>query len=277
MGVARLELPPSFAGCAYSAEQNFDTATITVNLTSPAKVTVSLTVFVSPLAPVIWTKLTATGNAAPLAITLNTTVRTMFYHRDSGFKYNATFPLQTTASCGADSTDAGVSRSAEFAGSDSINVVGAIHHSVRAPSAASTPAAGTPATCAAAKDVGGRTSTELGFSLEAGERNAVTVATVVRTTRDPGCVARPVIGSAPLCGLATTDATSAAVSILADLTAVTQDQAQREHAASWEAFWNVSGVSMPDAPETEDFWYGAQSVLNQAIPHRGQVGAACKA
>ena len=48
------------------------------------------------------------------------------------------------------------------------------------------------------------------------------------------------------------------------------EQAAADHAASWKAFWAVSSISLPSAPETEAFWYGAQYVLNSAIPHAGQ-------
>jgi hypothetical protein len=75
--------------------------------------------------------------------------------------------------------------------------------------------------------------------------------------------------ASPLCGLST-DAAAAAATIAAALTEVTLEQAAADHTAQWNTFWNASTVSFPDAPETEDFWFGAQYILNSAIPHAGQ-------
>ena len=111
LGVARLGLPASFAGSSYSAVQDVDNATVTVTLTAPdgtaggagpgASITAKL--WVSPLAPVVWTELSytapagsATGSAGgggggdPITITLNTTVRDHFYHRSGA--PSKTFP-----------------------------------------------------------------------------------------------------------------------------------------------------------------------------------------
>ena len=216
----------------------------------------SLVLWVSPRAPVIWSRLTAEGNAAPLAVSLNTTVRDWFYHRDTGFRYNASFPLATTATCTGD-TEASVTRATDFAGAQvpaananggSASVTGAIHHTIRAPAAAG-------ATAAAARPcvTTGKTSASLSFSLAAGDASAVVATTVVRVNRDPSCVARPLTGSNPLCGL-TTDAATTAAAIAHDLKSVTIDQAAADHAAHWTSFWNASGISLPDAPSTEDFW-----------------------
>ena len=79
----------------------------------------------------------------------------------------------------------------------------------------------------------------------------------------------PVGGSSPLCSLPA-DAATAAATIAKDLATVTVDAALSDHAEHWNAFWNVSSISLPSAPETEAFWYGAQYVLNSAIPHAGQ-------
>eukprot|EP01050_Picozoa_sp_SAG11_P019251 SAG11_NODE_3037_length_2743_cov_6.772693_1_plen_308_part_10 len=142
LGVARLNLPAAFAGAAFAAEQDFDNARVTVNLTSVGGAMVSLELWVSPRAPVIWSRLSSAGHTAPLALSLNTTVRDHFYHRDSSFRYNASFPLATTAACGgAGGADGVVTRATDFAGASvpaaaenggSGSVTGAILQSVRA-------------------------------------------------------------------------------------------------------------------------------------------------
>jgi hypothetical protein len=273
LGVARLNLPTDFAGAAFAAEQDFDNAKVTVNLTSIGGATVSLELWVSPRAPVIWSKLSSTGHTAPFALSLNTTVRDHFYHRDGNFRYNASFPLATSAVCGgAGGADATVTRATDFAGSSvpaatenggSGSVTGVILQSVRAP--AGTSALAAKPSCS----VQGKTSSIVDFMLAPGATSAVVTSTVVRVSRDPSCVVRPLLGSAPLCGLSA-DAASAAAAIAADLAAVTLAQAAVDHAAHWAAFWNASAVLLPDAPSTEDFWYGAQHAINSAVPHEGQ-------
>ena len=268
IGVARLGLPAEFLGSSFSAEQDFDRATITVNLTSATGVQVSVRLFVSPLAPVIWSEIQSEGNSAPLDITLNTTVRDWFYHRDANFRYNASYKVATTASCaGRDGADAAVTRATEFADArvpaatangGSAGVTGAIYHSVRAP-------AGVAAHCS----VTGQTSASLSFSLAQGVAGRVVTTTVVRVSRDPSCVARPTVGAADLCGL-TTDAAASAATISESLKDVTLAQATEDHSAHWTKYWNASAVSLPDALSTELFWYGAQHALNSAIPHAGQ-------
>lgn len=268
LGVARINLPPSFAGCSFAAEQDFDRARVTVNLTSCLGVTVSLELWVSPRAPVIWSRVSSEGNTESLAITLNTTVRDHFYHRDMGGRYNASFPLATSATC-ASSTDATVSRATDFSGASvpaalenggSGSVTGAIHHTIRAPSPSPPPPP-----CS----VTGKTSATVSFLLSAGTANAVTTTTVVRVNRDPTCVARPLIGGSSLCDLPP-DAVTAAAMIAKDLRSITLEQAAADHAAHWSKFWDASSVSFPDAPSTEDFWYGAQHAINSAVPHEGQ-------
>ena len=261
IGVARLNLPSSFVGSTFTAAQDYDAATVTVNLTTstPDKVTVSLVLWVSPIAPVVWSQITAEGNASPLQLTLNTTVRDHFYHRDTNFRYNTSFPLATSAACGGGSADATVSRGSDFVESG-VSITGAIHHTLRLPSGAAAPV------CTTA----GQTSATLAFHVAAGAANTVTATTVVRTSKDPPCVVRPVAGSEPLCGLPLDQAVAAAATIAKDLASASVEQARADHSAHWSSFWKVSRVSMPDAPETEDFWYGAQYVLNSAIPHEGQ-------
>jgi hypothetical protein len=281
IGVARLKLPAEFVGSSFSAEQDFDSATATVNLTSTTGIVVTLRLFVSPLAPVIWSELQSEGNSEPLEITLNTTVRDWFYHRDANFRYNASYRVATTASClehdGTDASDAVVTRATEFAGArvpaatqngGSAGVTGAIHHSVRVPAATAGTAAMAPR--APRCSVAGQTSASLNFALAGGEAGKIVTSTVVRVSRDPSCVARPT-GVSPdlLCGL-TADAAASAGKIAMDLKGVTITQAKEDHSAHWAAYWNTSAVSLPDAPSTELFWYGAQHALNSAIPHPGQ-------
>ena len=276
LGVARLVLPAEFTGSIFTAEQDFDHATVTVNLTSITGITVSLRLFISPRAPVIWSELSSEGNSAPLAITLNTTVRDWFYHRDANFRYNASFKLATSAACpDGGSADAVVTRATEFEGASvpaatdnggSAGVTGAIHHTVRASATASQSA-----TMATQCGVTGQTSASLSFALAPGAAEKVVTTTVVRVSRDPACVARPVVGGdvSPLCDL-TADAAGSAAKIAESLKDVSLVQAKEDHAAHWETFWNASSISLPDAPSTELFWYGAQHALNSAIPHEGQ-------
>ena len=141
-------------------------------------------------------------------------------------------------------------------------MIGGIHHTIRAAASYTDSSAAAPS-CT----VGGKTSTSLKFSLAAATPTAVS--TVVRTSRDPSCVARLIIGSSPLCGL-TNDTTTAATAIAKDFASVTLSQARLDHASHWASFWNVSSISLPGAAETEAFWYGALYVLNSAIPHAGQ-------
>ena len=105
---------------------------------------------------------------------------------------------------------------------------------------------------AATCSVAGKTSASLAFAL--GKGAPVEIVTAVRTSRDPSCVARPTTTTdSKLCGLGE-DATAAGAKILADAKTVTLAVAQRDHRESWQAFWNVSTISLPDAPETEAFW-----------------------
>jgi hypothetical protein len=272
LGVARLNLPADFAGCTFAAEQDFDHAKVTVNLTSAVGAVVSLQLWVSPRAPVIWSKLSSSGHAAPLSLSLNTTVRSMFYHRDTGFRYNASFPLATGATCGPEGSDASVSRATDFSGArvpaarangGSASVTGAIYHTLR-------PAASSRRQRPMARNscvVQGKTSATLKFQLPPHTQQIVS--TVVRISRDPSCVHRPAIGSAPLCNLPT-NADSAAEAIAKDFASIHFSQAEADHALHWAKFWNASSVSLPDAPGTEDFWYGAQHAINSAVPHEGQ-------
>ena len=247
LGIARLSLPPSFAGGRFHAVQDLDSASVTVQLSSTAGATVTATLFVSPRAPLIWTTLESSGGGeaqsdAGIDVVLNTTVSAHFFHRDPHI--NCTFPVMTQASCGAGGDDATVTRASDFAGSGEA-VVGTIQHSLRAGAGASDQAA---ATCS----VAGKTSASLAFAL--GKGAPVEIVTAVRTSRDPSCVARPTTAAASkLCGLGA-DATAAGAKILADAKTVTLAEAQQDHRESWQAFWNVSSISLPDAPETEAFW-----------------------
>lgn len=160
MGVARLTLPPEFAGGKFRAEQDLDSATVTVTLTSSAKATVEVSMFVSPLAPLIYTSLTSSGgsNGGSIPVTLNTTVLPHFYHRDPNI--NTTFPVKTTATCGAGGI-AGVTRASDFAESDEA-VIGAIQHAVVGPAIGRDEAdADDEASCS----VAGETSASLSFTL----------------------------------------------------------------------------------------------------------------
>jgi hypothetical protein len=94
LGVARLSLPAAFAGASFSAEQDLDSASATVNLTSAQGQTVSVTLFVSPRAPLLHTTI---RSPSEVVVTLNTTVLDHFWHRDPNI--NTSFPVATSATC----------------------------------------------------------------------------------------------------------------------------------------------------------------------------------
>ena len=96
LGVARLGLPLSFEGASYTATQDVDEASITINLTK-AGVTVSATVFVSPIAPLVYSTISVSGGGT-VAMTLNTSVKDHFYHRESN-GYNVSYSMATAAGC----------------------------------------------------------------------------------------------------------------------------------------------------------------------------------
>jgi hypothetical protein len=262
LGVTRIGLPASFTGCDFSAEQDIATATVHVNLTSKAGVTVSVSLFVSPLSPSVWTTVSTSGTATEVAVTLSTTVLSHFYHREQ--HVNTTFPVQTSAVCGASGATSTVTRASDFAESDLV-ITGAIQHTTRSSRGGRDSEAAVPPSC----HVTGSTEATLSFTLV--PQQPISIVSVVRTSKDPECVPRPDVGgsAAPLCGLSS-NATLAAEAISRDLSSVTLEQAAADHAASWKAFWAVSSISLPSAPETEAFWWGAQYVLNSAIPHAGQ-------
>ena len=273
LGVQRLHLPASFAGAAYSAVQDVDSAYIQVNLTSQAGVTVSATLFVSPLAPVFYTTITVHGSSSPLTLSLNTSVKDRFYERENN-GYNTSYAMATTAACSGQSTSM-VTRDSEFAEAPSnTSITGAISSTVLGggggggSGGSSSSKGGGGSGGSAACVTGGQTSATLTFSASAAA--PTTVASVVRTTKDPSCVALPKLGTPPLCGLSTTDSAAAAALVVKSAAGITLEEAAADHAQSWAAFWNVSSISLPDAPETEDFWFGAQYVANSAIPHEGQ-------
>jgi hypothetical protein len=146
-----------------------DAATVSVNLTNSMGVTFTATLWVSPIAPVVWSELSVTGGGS-VDVELNTTVLRHFYHREN--TYNVSFPTPTTAACNPTSSPI-VTRSSEFEGSNA-TVIGAIHHTVRGSSA-------TP-TCSTSGDA----SASVRFTVS--PSSSVTVSTVVRTSRDPDCV-----------------------------------------------------------------------------------------
>ena len=260
LGVTRIGLPASFTGCEFSAEQDIATATVHVNLTNKAGVMVSVSLFVSPLSPSVWSTVRTSGTTADVAVTLSTTVLSHFYHREPHI--NTTFPVQTSAVCGASGATSTVTRASDFAESDLV-ITGAIQHIVRSSRGDRDSAAAVAPSC----HTTGPTEATLSFTLA--PQQPVSVVSVVRTSKDPECVPRPSSSAAPLCGLSS-NVTLAAEAIMQDLGSVTMEQAAADHAASWKAFWAVSSISLPSAPETEAFWYGAQYVLNSAIPHAGQ-------
>lgn len=259
MGVTRVGLPPELFGDAvFSAEQNIDAATVRVNLTSStSKAAVSIKLFVSPLAPLIWTTVSSVGSTTPVAVVLNTTVLPHFYYRSPHI--NTTFPVKTSARCAAGV--AAVTRASDFASSHEA-VTGSIQHAV-VPST-SNPTEQQTANCS----VSGETSASLSFVVAS--ETPISVVTVVRTSRDPACVARPTQrGQTQLCGLSA-DPLESGAKILQDAATISLSDAVAEHAASWQHFWNLSRISLPQAPETERFWHGAKYILNSAIPHEGQ-------
>ena len=254
LAVARLQLPPAFVGSAFAAEVDLDSATATVHLTSSAGVTVTLTLFVSPLAPVFWTELTA---SAPVqGVTLNTTVRDHFTF-GAADKTHVNWPVPTSASC-VGSSAASISRGTEpaevLAKGDGVR--GAVHHTIMQQQ---------PKRHVACETTGA-TSAALTFDLAVDE--AVTIATVVRVSRDPSCVVRPQggAGAATLCSLGS-DPVAAAAAIAADIASIPMAVAKADHQAHWDSFWNESSISLPQAPDTEAFWFGANYILNSAVPH----------
>lgn len=189
----------------------------------------------------------ATGS---IPVVLNTTVLDHFYHRDPNI--NTSFPVKTTAACGAGGV-AAVSRASDFAESDAA-VTGAIQHAIVGEETG---------VCS----VEGETSASLSFALTGSV--PVSIVTVVRTSRDPGCVVQPTTRKANLCRISA-DAATAATEILHSLNDVTVSEAKADHTTAWQEFWNQSTISLPSAPETERFWYGSQYILNSAIPKEGQ-------
>lgn len=237
MGVARLILPPDWNTTAYNAVQDVDEALIHVNLTNADGVKLCATIWVSPIAPVIWTEITVVGSATPIALALNTTVLKHFYHREAS--YNATFPTPTTALCAPETNGAVVTRASDYVGSNA-SVTGVIQHAIR----------GSPTPeC----DTSDSSSTVLRFSVS--PTTTTVVSTVVRTSRDPTCV--PLPGEPLNCGFST-NPVAAAASISAAVQEISVKQARLDHDDHWAEFWNTSSISLPQAPLTEDFWYGAQ-------------------
>jgi hypothetical protein len=266
MGVARITLPPEFAAAPFKAEQDLDSDSVTVSLSSSSAsagaTVINVSLFVSPLAPLIYTTFSSSGGSGqPIPIVLNTTVLPHFYHRDPHI--NTSFPVTTSATCSGGGDVAGVTRASDFAESN-VAITGAIQHAL----------VGAATAHKASCSVVGETSASLAFELGGGggdgDASPVSVVSVVRTSRDPSCIARPTTSGPPkLCGLGS-DAAAAAAKIHDDLKAVTVAEAKADHYDSWQRFWNTSTVSLPDAPETERFWYGAQYILNSAIPKEGQ-------
>lgn len=211
-----------------------------VNMTS-AGATVSIMLRVSPIAPVVWTTISSTGNAAPIPITLNTTVLDHFWERTSG--YNTTYAVDTTASCDDDGTSAAVSRSSEWHGSSAIGVNGVIRHTVRMGTGADMGVRSS--TCG----VTNNTSASLSFMVSAGATGAANIASVVRTSRDPACVPLPTLSGAapPVCDL-TPDALVAAKTIAAAVAGVPLADALAHHAAHWAAFYSASSVYATATP-----------------------------
>jgi hypothetical protein len=240
-----------------------------VNLTSKAGATVSVSLLVAPLSPSIWTTVSSSGTSAATAVTLSTTVLSHFYHREQ--HVNVSFPLRTSAVCGAaaaaarPSSTAMVTRDSDFVESGRLVITGAIHHTVRGNNQGS----GRAAAAAAACHTTGQNQATLSFTVRP-QQPPIEIVSVVRTSKDPDCAPGSSPGAPPLCGLRDEGAAQAAQAIAEDLNSVNMEQARADHASSWGAFWAVSAISLPSAPETEAFWYGAQYVLNSAIPHAGQ-------
>ena len=232
-----------------------------------------LKVWVSPLAPVLWMEV-GTSTGAAVQLSLNTTVQNHFWDREAN-GYNTSFALPTLARCSGGGTGgaAVVTRDSDYAGSNAFNphavTTGAIHNTIRTTA---------PTTCT----VTDATSTTLTFTAGGGSgsggdggagdgsASTTTVQSVIRTTKDPACVALPQAGAAPSCDLSTTDAAAAAAAIAEAVLTVPVPDAKTDHNEHWAAFWNVSSISLPNATDTEDFWFGAQYVANSAIPHVGQ-------
>ena len=246
LGVTRLTLPQTWRNASFQAIQSYDDGTVEVNLTHHSRAaTVTVRAFVSPRAPVVWTSLslhdpTGSVQTTPMTVTLNTSVLAHFYHREP--RFNTSFAVPTSASCGglegmdisdklADSTgEATVMRSTEFEGAPAnATVQGAIHNTVHAPS-----------TC---RTDSHRTSS-LTFNVSAGAA-PVQWSTVVRTSRDPSCVARPVLGAGPLCGLSSHPGV-ASQHIARDLLVLNASwaRADADRASSWGTFWNASSISL---------------------------------
>ena len=89
----------------------------------------NVSLFVSPLAPLIYTTFSSSGRSGrPIPIILNTTVLPHFYHRDTHI--NTSFPVTTSASCSGGGGDiAGVTRASDFVESNEA-VTGAIQHAL---------------------------------------------------------------------------------------------------------------------------------------------------
>ena len=243
LGVTRLTLPLTWRNASFQAMQSFDDGTIEVNLTHPSRAaTVTVRAFVSPRAPVVWASLSlhdpaASVQASPMTVTLNTSVLAHFYHRDP--RFNTSFAVPTSASCDSEGThsrpggspgQATVTRSTEFEGAPANTTVqGAIHNTVHSAS-----------TC----HTDGHRSSALTFTISAGAPPAEW-STVVRTSRDPSCVARPMLGAAPLCGLSSHPGVASQV-IAKDLLVLNASwaDADADRALSWATFWNASSISL---------------------------------
>lgn len=263
LGVARLSLPSAeWTTANFTALQSFDNATVHVTLMAMSGAKLHLDIFASPRAPLFWTSLSLQSKkTVSMSLTLNTSVLGHFYHR--GEHFNTSFAVGTTAKCTSDGS-AVVTRAADFSNvtPPKAQVVGAIHQSVGGGSAT--------VTC---ETTGSRYSS-LTFSLLSNDTTPTVISTIVRTSRDPSCVARPIVGAAPLCGLSTTtsDVASVTQSIADDLSSskATWARASAKLNQSMAAYWRASSISLPGDSATEDFWFGAQAALNSAIPHEGQ-------
>lgn len=122
IGIARLSLPAEYAGCDFAAEQDVDAAVVSVNLTKAGHRDLRIKMWISPLAPAVWTEIAAGeagSDGAGIELTLNTTVQDHFWEREAN-GYNTSFPLSTTAGC-IGGADAAVSRDSDYAGSDAFN------------------------------------------------------------------------------------------------------------------------------------------------------------
>ena len=274
IAITRLGLPTQFDGGYYAAEVDFDAAVATVNLTSKTSgAVVSVSLFASPLAPTVWTSVRLLGSSSPVEVVWNTSVSDHFYHSDSNI--NITFPVEADAMCGPNGEPA-VSRASDFKGADASVEATILHRVMLVGKSAGGRA---PAKLPACTTVGGgkgdsppgRRSAQISFTLPS-DGSPVSVATIVRTSRDPTCVQLPSLKQQqPLCGLSNdTHTASAAIAAALDKYGITVGDAAADHAAHWVEFYNASSVSLPDAPETELFWYASQYILNSAVPHEGQ-------